>query len=86
MDEGDERMKLMKGKSYDVCEWCGSTKTVWDTEPDAYIHRHPPEVTEDGKLYVTLSRYCRKCECCYDVILRFDVNDGLRVDEVEEGE
>ena len=76
-------MKVMKGKSYDVCEWCDSTDTIWDAEPDTYIHDHPPEVTEDGKLYVTLSRYCRKCEQCYDVILRFDVNDGLRVDEYE---
>lgn len=77
-------MKSMKGKSYNVCEWCDSTKTVWDTEPDPYINDYPPKVTKDGKLYVTLSRYCRKCEECYSVILRFDVNDGLRVDRVEE--
>ena len=77
-------MKSMKGRPYSVCEWCDSTDTTWDTEPDAYIHDHPPEVTGDGKLYVTMSRYCRKCGQCYDAILRFDVNDGLRVDEVEE--
>ena len=75
-------MNDLKGEPYEVCEWCGSTETMWDDGPE-YDTDHFPEI-RDGRLYVHVGRYCAACGQCYDAVLRFDPRDGYRVNRVGE--
>lgn len=77
-------MKDMKDTSYEVCEWCDSSETIWDDEPDENIQDHPPRINHLDLMDVKLRRYC--CSCCksYYVVLRFKLWEGRRMNKIGE--
>jgi len=65
-------------RPYEQCPWCDGTNTEWmqNEEPDP--HCDFPE-QDGGLVYVNLSRYCKDCEECYTVRMRFNVDAGRRM-------
>lgn len=73
-------MVVLDNTPFEQCEWCESTDTKWVEmdEPDPH-YDFPDFDIKAGIVFVNLNRYCNKCECNYQVRIRFDIFDGRRV-------
>lgn len=65
----------------DECTWCNGTSTEWviNDEPDPH-YDFPDHNIDADTVRVNLIRYCRSCECNYEVTMEFNIREGRRVD------